>query len=124
MRAVRIWNLSRELPGVLQAHFCNTFACRLRGLMFRKKLSKNEGLLLAFDRESRLDAAIHMLFMWLDLTVVWVNAEKQVVDVRLARRWRPVYVPQRPACYVLEIAPSWIESFSIGDQLDFEEIKP
>jgi uncharacterized membrane protein (UPF0127 family) len=61
-----------------------------------------------------------MLFVWIDLAVVWINTAQQVVDVRLARRWRPAYLPARPARYVLEISPEHLEDFCIGDQLHFE----
>jgi len=64
-----------------------------------------------------------MLFMWMDLTVVWLNKEKQVVDIRLARRWRPVYIPDAPAMYVLELPLTWQDKFALGDQIEFDETK-
>jgi len=119
--SVQIHNTSRKLPGPLWARFCDSFGCQLRGLTFRRSLAEDEGLLLVQARESRMDAAIHMLFMWLDIAVVWLDASKQVVDVKIARRWRPYYVPQAPAQYVLEIATSWYDCFEVGDQIEFEE---
>jgi len=56
-----------------------------------------------------------------DLTVVWANENQVVVDVRLAKRWRPVYLPARPAQYVLELSPTRFLEFHIGDQLQFDE---
>ncbi|MBC8504980.1 MAG: DUF192 domain-containing protein [Anaerolineales bacterium] len=88
--------------------------------MFRRFLPNDEGLLLVQRRESKLDAAIHMLFMWMDITVVWLNKEKQVVDICQALRWRPFYVPQTPAMYVLELPLTWKEHFAIGDQIEFD----
>ena len=82
----------------------------------------NEGLLLVQKRESRLDTAIHMLFMWMDIAVVWLDAEKKIVGVQVARRWRPYYAPKAPAQYTLEIAKDWFYHFNIGDQVEFEEI--
>ena len=76
--------------------------------------------MLVQSRENRLDAAIHMLFMWVDLAVVWINAAREVVDVQLARRWRPIYVPAQPAMYVLELADGHLEDFKVGDQVRFE----
>jgi uncharacterized membrane protein (UPF0127 family) len=118
---VEIINTSRKLPGPLRARFCDRFACQLRGLTFRRSLAADEGLLLVQARESRLDAAIHMLFMYLDITVVWLDASKQVVDVQLARRWRPYYAPQAPAQYILETGTSWYDNFNVGDQIEFKE---
>jgi len=124
MRILNIKNLSRALPQPIQARYCDSFLCRLRGLTFRRSLAPQEGLLLVQPRENRLDAAIHMLFVPMDLTVVWVNEAKVVVDVQLALHWRPFYIPVQPASYILEVADSWLPAFHIGDQLDFEEAHP
>lgn len=121
MRVLSITNISRVLPQSIQARYCATFLCRLRGLTFRRSLDPNEGLLLVQPRENRLDAAIHMLFVPMDLAVIWINEAKVVVDVQCARRWRPFYIPAQPARYILEVADSWLSAFHVGDQLNFEE---
>ncbi len=90
--------------------------------MGRPPLGLEEGLLLVGGRENRLESAIHMLFMRGDITAVWLDAVGRVVDVRLARRWRLLYLPARPARDVLEISPARREEFQIGDQLVLEEI--
>ena len=120
MLQVHIYNLSRPQDSAVVAKYCVSFPCRLRGLMFRRSLAADEGLLLVQRRENRLDAAIHMLFMWVDLAVVWINASREVVDVRWARRWRPIYVPTQPAMYVLELPIGHLENFKVGDQVRFE----
>ena len=71
--------------------------------------------------QNRSDSAIHMFFVWTDLAVVWIDDGFQVVDVQLARSWRPFYIPRSPARYVLELAPERLFEFQIGDQLSFEE---
>ena len=89
--------------------------------MFRKNLPPNWGLLLVQERDSRLDAAIHMMGMKFDLAVVWINSSGVVVDVRPAYRWRSVIVPQAPARYVLEMGIEHLSEFRIGDEIHFEE---
>jgi len=121
MRVLNIKNLSHPLLQPIQARYCDSFLCRLRGLTFKRSLAPQEGLLLVQPRENRLDAAIHMLFVPMDLTVVWVNDAKVVVDVKLALHWRPFYLPLQPARYILEVSDFWLSAFQIGDQLDFEE---
>jgi uncharacterized membrane protein (UPF0127 family) len=116
-----IYNLDNPGLEPVRARYCASFTCRLRGLTFQRAPATNQGLLLVQDRESRLDAAIHMLGVWVDLAVVWINASQEVVDVRLARRWRPVYLPARPARYVLEMAAEHRVDFKIGDRIKFEE---
>ena len=78
--------------------------------------------MLVQGSDSRLEASIHMMFVWIDLAVVWINSGGEVVDVKLARRWRPAYVPRRPARYILEIHPDRLDEFHIGDQVIFEPI--
>ncbi len=121
MRQVMIRNLSQPLGRPLIARYCVSFLCRLRGLTFRRTLPEDWGLLLVQDKDSRLDAAIHMLGVWMDLAVIWINSTGKVVDVSLARRWRPVYIPKSPARYVLEMTPARLQDFKIGDEIRFEE---
>ena len=88
--------------------------------MFQKSLDRNGGLLLVQKGESRTNAAIHMFFVRMDLGVVWMDAGKRIVDLKLAKSWQPMYTPQSPAKYILEIHPERLREFQIGDQLHFE----
>jgi len=98
---------------------CASFACRLRGLMFRHQIRTDEGLLLVGGRDSRIDASIHMLFVPFDLAVVWINSAMDVVDKALARRWHPVYVPARPARFILEVHPDLLSTYDVGEKVQF-----
>lgn len=123
MGKVFVRNINNADMPPLLVDFCASFMCRLRGLTFRRQLSPQEGILLVQSRDSRLDAAIHMFGVWMDLTVVWINDAMQVVDVRLARRWRPLYIPRQAARFVLESAPDRLDDFHIGDEVYFEPAK-
>lgn len=101
--------------------WCSSFFCRLRGLMFRARLNEGEGLLLVESRESRLDTAIHMLFMRFPIAAVWLDARFRVVDTCLARPWRPMYAPRRLAKYTLETSPALLEKIAVGDELEFQD---
>ena len=92
--------------------------------MFTTSLAENNGLLLVQGSESRINASIHMMFMWIDLAIVWIDGEYSVVDKVLARRWRPAYLPKKAAKYVLETGVSNMNDFNIGDQVVFEELSP
>jgi len=122
MKYALIYNLDNPELKPVQARYCATFACRLIGLTFQRKPAPHRGLLLVQERENRLDAAIHMLGVWMDLTVVWINKRKEVVDVQLARAWRPIYIPKKPALYKLEMAAEHLADFKVGDRLKFEEV--
>jgi uncharacterized membrane protein (UPF0127 family) len=72
----------------------------------------DQGLLLVQSRDSRIDASIHMLGVFMDLAVIWINNAGQVVDTCLARRWRMAYVPKQPSRFILEINPHRLRRFS------------
>ncbi|HLE90721.1 MAG TPA: DUF192 domain-containing protein [Anaerolineales bacterium] len=119
-KSISIENKSRRIDGLPQIKFCDTFLSQLRGLTFRSRLAREEGLLLVGTRDSRLDSSIHMLFVSFNLTVVWINSEMKVVDKVLARPWRPAYFSRQPARYVLEVHPERWGDFEIGDRLQFK----
>ena len=87
-----------------RAAWCESFLCRLRGLTFHSPITRDEGLLLAFGRDSRVDPSIHM----------------QVVDKVVAGAWKPAYFPKSPARYVLEVHASRIGDFEIGQFVQFQ----
>jgi uncharacterized membrane protein (UPF0127 family) len=91
--------------------------------MFHPPLAEGEGILLVYKRENRTDSTIHMFFMRMNLTVVWLNSAYEVIDVKLAKRWRPAYIPNKPAKYVMEISEAWISSFQLGDRLILQNIE-
>lgn len=64
-----------------------------------------------------------MLGVFTDLTIVWINSDGEVVDVKLAKRWRLAYLPERPARYVLELSPDHLGDFIVGDQVNIESKK-
>jgi uncharacterized membrane protein (UPF0127 family) len=120
MKIIRIENKDQPLPATLQAVVCDRFLCRLRGLMFRYSLPTNKGLLLVSARDSQPGTSIHMLFVFMDLAIIWINSEYTVVNTILARSWHGAYAPHSPARYILEIHPSRINEFKIGNRVEFQ----
>jgi uncharacterized membrane protein (UPF0127 family) len=116
----RVWHVEngRYLPTRLK--WCHSFGRKLRGFTFRRTLSPDEGLVLVETSDSRVNSAIHMLFVFFDLGVIWLNDTGEIVDKKLARPWRLSYVPQSPARYVIELHPSLLDQVQIGDHLRFD----
>jgi uncharacterized membrane protein (UPF0127 family) len=104
-----------------RARWCNTFMTKLRGFTFRRQLPHGDGLVLVEGKESRVNTSIHMLFVFFDLGVIWVDAAGRVVDKTLAQPWRLSYVPQAPARYVIEGHPDILKQVAVGDKLEFEK---
>jgi len=119
-RPITVQNLSRKLDKPARVGYCDTFLCKLRGLMFRSRLSLDEGLLLVEKRDSRLDTSIHMLFVPFDLAVIWINSDMTVVDKVIAKSWKPAYFPKADAKFTLEIHPDRWADYEIGDKVEFK----
>lgn len=120
-RFISIENVDRRIDGLLRIKYCDTFLTQLRGMTLRPDLPRDEGLVLAGKRDSRIDSSIHMLFVSFDLAVIWINSQMQVVDKVLAKSWRPAYFSKQPARYVLEIHPERWNEFQIGDRVQFRD---
>lgn len=100
--------------------YCASFLCRLRGLTFRATLNRDDGLLLVFGRDSRLDSSIHMLGVRFQLAVFWINSKMIVVDKVLASAGKSAFFSKEPARYVLEVHASRLNDFQIGQHVIFQ----
>ena len=121
-RFIFVRNLNQPDRSPARVKYCDSFLCRLRGLMFRKRLEPDDGLLLVQGkRDSRIDTSIHMLFVPFDLTVVWINTDMTVVDKIIAKAWRPAYAPAKPACFILEIHPGRWDDYQVGDKVEIQD---
>jgi uncharacterized membrane protein (UPF0127 family) len=107
---------------VPRARWCDSFGSKLRGFTLRRELEPGEGLVLVEGSESRVATAIHMLFVFFDLGVLWVNDAGIIVDVVHARPWRLSYAPRSPARYVVEAHPGILQRVAVGDELHFEAL--
>jgi uncharacterized membrane protein (UPF0127 family) len=123
MKYINIWNQTCPLAAPIKAKYCQSFLCQLRGLMFTPNLPENFGLLLVQSSDSRINASIHMMFMQIDLAVVWINSDFVVVDSVLARKWKLSYIPKQPAKYVLETSVKSLNDFNIGDKVGFQVLQ-
>ena len=118
-RNVIVHNVDNPAVSPVRARYCNTFLSKLRGFTFRRRLEPDEGLVLVEKRDSRAATAIHMLFVWTDLAIAWIDSTNTVVDTVLAKSWRPFYTPSKPARYVLEVHPDRMADFPVGQKVQF-----
>lgn len=99
--------------------WCDSWFCKLRGLQFRSGLKPGEALILVHPKEGIRSTSIHMFFVFFPIAAVWIDAQGVVTSVQLARPWRPYYASPTPACYVLETTPDFLNSISVGDEVEF-----
>ncbi|MBN1681352.1 MAG: DUF192 domain-containing protein [Anaerolineae bacterium] len=104
-----------------RARWCDSFWCHFRGLMLRRHLPDDEGLLFVYGRESIAETSIHMFFVFFSIAAVWLDGDGRVVDAKLARPWRPYYGPSQPARYLVEARPALLEHVTVGDRLTFDD---
>ena len=116
---ITVQGKERKLAAPARVKYCESFLCRLRGLTFHAPLTMDEGLLLVFGRDSRVDSSIHMLGVGFDLAVFWINSEMKIVDKIVAGAWKPAFFPKEPAKYVLEVHAGRMDDFEIGEYVEF-----
>lgn len=101
--------------------YCDTFFSKFLGLMFSRELKPDSGIIIVEKNESRMNTAIHMMFMNYDITVLWLDKEMVIVDKVLAKKWTPFYASKKPAQYVVELHRSRFSDYSLGDKLVFAQ---
>lgn len=107
----------------LRAEVADTLQARIRGLMFRKSLSEDEGMLFVFEESAR--HSFWMKNMSFPLDIIWISADKTVVDI--ARNVTPcvedcpALVPRLPSRYVLEVSAGFAtrHRVEVGDRVRF-----
>ena len=105
---------------VVNVKYCDTFFSKLKGLMFSRELKPDNGIIIVEKNESRMNTAIHMMFMNYDITALWLDKNMVIIDKVLAKRWVPYYTSKKPAQFVVELHKSKFSEYSIGDELVFD----
>ena len=119
-----IRNATRNLDIASEVTYCTSLLRRGLGLMCRRPLREDQAYLFVEGKESVTTTAITMLFVFFPIAVIWLNNDKRVVDKTLARPWRLIYAPERPARYYVEAHPSALDEVEIGDMLTFPDPIP
>ncbi len=117
---MKVMNAQRQVL-LGRVKWCASFGAKLRGLMFRRAIEPDEGLVLAETRASIAATSIHMFFVPFAIAAIWLDEDYRIVHKVLAKAWRPYYAAPRPARYVLEGPPALLDQVMIGEQLTFEE---
>lgn len=124
MKIVIIRKLSGNFGSIdkLEAWYFDNFFSRLKGLMFKNKISLNQAGLFINKNENIVDSAIHMLFMNFDIAVFWLDKTNTIVDKRIAKKWGLIYYPDVKSHKILETHPEIFETLQIGEELTIENL--
>ncbi|MBU1124649.1 MAG: DUF192 domain-containing protein [Candidatus Omnitrophica bacterium] len=105
------------------AEVCDTEKTRSRGLMFRKELADNRGMLFIFEKEAAY--SFWMKNMRFPIDIIWLDKNKTIIDmhndVLPCKDVCKNYIPAQPVLYVLEVGAFFIEHYGvvIGEELRF-----
>ncbi|MDO8555868.1 MAG: DUF192 domain-containing protein [Nanoarchaeota archaeon] len=88
-----------------------------RGLRF-SNIQQNEAVLFPLPQETRINALVDMLFVFMPLGILWLDKNKKIVDIKQAQPFC-FYLPQQAASYVLEIHPNKLKKFRKGQTLSW-----
>lgn len=103
-----------------RVHLCDTFFSRGRGLMLRQSISEEDVWSFVLPLAGRTEASIPHVFVFFAIAVVWLDEQRAVVDMALARPFRTYYAPRCAARYFIEGHPSLLEHISDGDVLEWQ----
>ncbi|MBC8210489.1 MAG: DUF192 domain-containing protein [Gammaproteobacteria bacterium] len=102
-----------------QLELADTNQRRSEGLMHRRSLADEAGMLFLYQRPG--DYRIWMKNTLIPLLVIWLDAEARIIDLQMLEPCRvqncPVYGPQQTSQFILELHPVHRTHFSIGDKL-------
>ena len=91
---------------MIRAEIANTFETRARGLMYRKSLAPNQGMLFVFSMIER-----HCMWMKntpLPLSVAFIDEGGEIVSISdMAPHKEDSHCAARPARYALEMKRGW-----------------
>lgn len=92
----------------------NTPTDRARGLMYRKHLAENEGMLFVFSEPDYL--SFWMKNTWIPLSIAYFNRDKRITDIHDMKpnQTTELYHSSEKALYALEVNQGWFAKRKIG----------
>lgn len=107
---------------IVKAEIADTHLKRIIGLMSRKYLPEDQGILFVFNQDGF--HTIWMMTMSFPIDIIWIDNEKNVVDVvKNAQPCKlncPIYKPKQKAKYILEVNANFTEEYKIKIGLPLE----
>jgi uncharacterized membrane protein (UPF0127 family) len=110
---------------VVSAEIADTMTKQMRGLMGRKSLPQNQGMLFVFD-----EPAVRKFWMFntsIPLDMIWMDSNKKIIYIEADVQPCPIlnctsYGPNKPAQYVLEVNANYTtkNNISVGDTIAFK----
>jgi uncharacterized protein len=107
----------------ITAEVAATDTKRQKGLMFRRGLAADKGMLFIFEKEGKY--SFWMKNVRFSLDIIWVSADKKIVDIHEnvspCKEVCANLTPRGPARFVLEVKAGFAKAkgLEIGDSVEF-----
>lgn len=100
--------------------YARSFLARMSGLMFRKAIPSDHAMIFILKEPSFV--SVHMLFVFYDIDVIFLNKKKIVLDTSTLKSWTG-YKSMNDIKYILEMKAGSIDLFNIeiGGLIEFDE---
>lgn len=109
--------VSEKVVKKITVEFAETMDQHERGLMFRKSLGHDQGMLFIFADE--VVRSFWMKNTIIDLSIGYFNKDKKLIDIQemkatsMLQKDLPSYPSRGPAQYALEMSSKWFEKNNI-----------
>ncbi|MCK7554486.1 DUF192 domain-containing protein [Chitinophaga sedimenti] len=120
-----ISHTSNDTISKIDIELATTDEERATGLMYRRQMDENQGMLFIFEAESQ--QSFYMKNTYIPLDLVYVNAQQEIVSVTkyatpMSEKSLPSY---KEAMYVVEVNAGYIDRHKIafGDKISFTRNK-
>lgn len=118
-------NDSNQVKAKIDIQIANTEFDRELGLMFRKSMEENQGMLFIFPVDT--SQTFWMRNTYIPLDMVFINSQKRIVSISKNTQILSdqTYTSKGPAQYVLEVNAGYCDKFNIhaGDEVSWNTMK-
>lgn len=113
-------NKSNSAKIISKVRLADSSWLRLKGLMFENEKLFDYALVFAFPFESKVNATIHMLFVFFPIDVIFLDKNKKVVDiVKGLKPFTPSCSPKKPAKFLIELPEGKAAGIKEGNILEW-----
>jgi uncharacterized membrane protein (UPF0127 family) len=118
-------NSNNDVKAKIDIQIADNDFDRELGLMFRKHMDENQGMLFIFPQDTIQNFWMHNTYIPLDM--IFINSNKVIVTIQRATKTLSdqTYASTAPAQYVLEVNLDFSKKFNIqvGDRVEWSRIK-
>ena len=111
-------NITKSIDLVYNIKFCKNTLAKSIGLMFSKTLD-DTALIFVFKNEEIVP--LHMFFVFYPIDVLFLNADKEIVEIKESLKPFSLLTPRKKAKYVIELPSELIRKTKteVGDKISF-----